>query len=470
MADDGDFNVKVKLGADLRGGVQTRDELKKIHAKVKQVSSEASNAGKSGFGRLGNCINGATSAMSKLRAVMTGFGILGIVQQAITLYQSLKEIFEKDTEKARALNKEMQDRASVEQVNELKRAYDELIVSISAATKEREREKQVFNEEVLVRRDAEDAEMAADEADALAAVDPNAEDADRQRQRIMDSFNARRARRAADRKKEDVVFRRQELQDKAETATTAADRIESTLEADDKAILRARIRASVLEALSKEKNDKDGTWYNWNKKTEEGDAVREQQRKDAESARQQVERLEADRKTKEKEIEELRAQAAQALKIRDVIGQSIDTAELVRETANVSEDTAAAQRDAGWKREDERKAAEERRKAAEKVRQEKELADAQALLSGGDARAESLRSRIDANNRQITATSFQVASGSMASDAGARAVAELQSQNTQLNELLSALLRQIEQSKRVIERANERARNSSGVDDSSEGA
>ena len=58
----------------------------------------------------------------------------------------------------------------------------------------------------------------------------------------------------------------------------------------------------------------------------------------------------------------------------------------------------------------------------------------------------------------------------MASDAGARAVAELQSQNTQLNELLSALLRQIEQSKRVIERANERARNSSGVDDSSEGA
>ena len=468
MAADGDVNVKVKLGADLRGGVQTREELKKIREEAKRTS-DGPNAGARGFTRLGDCIKNATSAMGKLRAVMTGFGILGVVQQAVTLYQTLAEIFKKDTENASELNKELQDKAAVERVKELKKSYDELTESISAAAKERGREKQVSDEEVRVRREAEDADMAADEADALAAVDPNAKDADRQRQRIRDSFNARRARKTADRKKEDVVFRRQELQGEADAATNAADRIEATLGEDDKAISRARLRANTLDVLSREKNDKDGTWYNPYKKTEEGDAVREQQRRDAESARQQTERLEADRKAKEKQIEDLRARAAQALKIRDIIGRSIDTAELERETANVTEDSGAAQRDAGWKQEDERKAKEERRKAAEKSLQEKELADARALLSGGDARAESLHSRIDANNRQITATSFQVASGSMGSEAGARAVAELQRQNTSLNELLTALLRQIEQSKRVIERANERARNASGVDDTSEG-
>lgn len=384
MADNGDVNVKIKLGADISGGVQSRAEMQKLRAEEKRTSTETV----SGFTKLKDGAMGVSRAIGFINKALMGFGIIGLFTPIVNLFKSWHEEAKKTEEAARNLRKEMEMKSAAAQVKEIAAAYKELTDAINETKEARQRDQEVFDEEVRVRRDAEDAEMAADLADALAAVDPNAEDADKQKQRINERFDAKKKRLAADRKKEDVVLRRQKLEGEAEDATNAADKLEGTLAADDKAILRARTRASTLEALSKMKNDKDGTWWSPNKKTEEGNAVREQQRKEAEQAREEVKRLEADKKSKEKQIKDLRDSAAHSRKIRDVIGRSIDTAELERENVNVEEDTTIAANKAADKKEADKKAKEmakldDAKKAAvllqaEKERIQAEIADRQS--------------------------------------------------------------------------------------------
>lgn len=384
MADSGDVNVKIKLGADVSGGVQSRAEMQKLRAEAKRTATDTA----SGFTKLKDGALGVSRAIGFINKAIMGFGIIGLLTPIINLFKSWHEEAKKTEEAARNLRKEMEMKSAAAQVKEIAAAYKELTDAINETKEARQRDQEVFDEEVRVRREAEDAEMAADLADALAAVDPNAEDADKQKQRINERFDAKKKRLAADRKKEDVVLRRQKLDGEAEDATNAADKLEGTLAADDKAILRARTRASTLEALSKMKNDKDGTWWSPNKKTEEGNAVREQQRKEAEQAREEVKRLEADKKSKEKQIKDLRDSAAHSRKIRDVIGRSIDTAELERENVNVEEDTTIAANKAADKKEADKKAKEQAKVddakravellQAEKSRIEAQIADRQS--------------------------------------------------------------------------------------------
>ena len=411
MADSGDANVKIKLGADVSGGVQSRAEMQKLRAEAKRTSTETV----SGFTKLKDGAMGVSRAIGFINKALMGFGIIGLLTPIINLFKSWHEEAKKTEEAARNLRKEMEMKSAAAQVKEIAAAYKELTDAINETKEARQRDQEVFDEEVRVRREAEDAEMAADLADALAAVDPNAEDADKQKQRINERFDAKKKRLAADRKKEDVVLRRQKLEGEAEDATNAADKLEGTLAADDKAILRARTRASTLEALSKMKNDKDGTWWSPNKKTEEGNAVREQQRKEAEQAREEVKRLEADKKSKEKQIKDLRDSAAHSRKIRDVIGRSIDTAELERENVNVEEDTTIAANKAADKKEADKKAKEQKEKDdaykamqllnAEKIRIQDQIAERQSDKDAmgkyvADAEGDYETAKLSGNKRQ----------------------------------------------------------------------
>lgn len=119
--------------------------------------------------------------------------------------------------------------------------------------------------------------------------------------------------------------------------------------------------------------------------------------------------------------------------------------------------------------EEEKRKAEERKKAAKKAQEEADLKAAQDLLETGGSKASSYRRQIQANNERIAATEFGVATGKTGNNAGAKVISELQRQNDELNELLSELLKKIDQSKRTVERANQRMRNAQGVD-STEGA
>ena len=386
MAQGGQVDVKVKLGSDISGGVQARAELDKLKAKAREVN--ASNAAVNG---LANAMHGVSEAAGVLNKVMTGFGWLAIITSVVGAVKDWHKSLQETKEKAKELRREMEMKAAASQIKEIAAAYKDLTEAIKETADARQRDQEVFDEEVKVRREAEDAELSAAEADALAAVDPNAADADKQKERIRNSFASKKERLAADRKKEDVVLRRQKLQGVADAATSAADQLEATLSADDKAILRARTRAGTLEKLSTMRNDKDGTWYNPKKRTEEGDAEREKQKKDAEKAREEVKKLEADRKAKEKQIADLRAQADQALKISNVIGKSISTAELERETATVKEDTTLAA-----------DAASDAKKRAQIDKDRRYLANSDSLVAG-------VQGKIDAATATKTAAEQKAA-------------------------------------------------------------
>lgn len=140
------------------------------------------------------------------------------------------------------------------------------------------------------------------------------------------------------------------------------------------------------------------------------------------------------------------------------LGGSIEAAQLNQETDQAKNERleGSASREA-------------RTNAAKRAAEQADLEKARRLVASGGARAESLRARISANDERITSTSFQVAVGSMGANQGASAIEALRKQNAELNQLLANLLKEIEHSKSVIERANERSRNSRGVD-SSEGA
>lgn len=485
MVNADDVNVKIKLGSDLSGGIQSREEMKKIRAEAKAVGNDTS----AGASRAAKGMSNLERSVGLVRKALTGFGVL-------TLFATIADGIAKIQDSFNAAKREAEEFKKAAELEEFKKSIDDLAESyatlkerISDAAKAEAGALDVIDMEVKARRELQEAKIDDAEQKELAAVDPKAVDAAEQRQAIAAKYNRMRATNAASNRTEDLVLQRQKLTRAAETNDAEAKAAEDQAAALAKKARQVRSRSDLEGIRATEANALDktgglgrllaggvddilsGNWGNLSHySTQAGDAAREKHRQQQEEFAKQAEALEKQAEAMKREAEAKRTEAEQNRKRATALNGSVEAAQIAAGTTKVRSDLEEEDAARAIVRRRDEADKEERRKAAEKARQEKELADARALLSGGDARAESLRSRIDANNRQITATSFQVASGLMGSDAGSRAVAELQSQNTKLNELLTALLSQIEQSKRVVERANERARNSSGVDDSSEGA
>ena len=340
------------------------------------------------------------TAVSRVRKVIStvSFATLWInaIADIIGKFKEWRGAAERAAEKTRELQKAAADKAAAESIRQVAEAYKELSRAIADVSEQRSRQNALIDEKVRIMREAEDAEMEAAEAEELADVDPNAEDANRQRSEIRDRYAAKRARRNADRKLTDVVIRRADLEQQAADATSAADRIEESLSEDDEVISRTRRKANTLDALSKEQNEKDGAWYNARKRTEEGDAERERQRNEAEKLREEVKRLEKDRQEKERKIAELRAKAEQATALRDELGTAIETAEVQRSTAVTRGDTAAAIKEAAADKA--AKQAQEREAEEQRKREEEERAKASAMAAAPELQkqAEDLRQRIAA--------------------------------------------------------------------------
>ena len=78
-----EVNVGIKLGADVSGGVQSREELDKLRKKAKETSAEAS----SGFSKMSSSIQGVSRVAGLCQKVLSGFGAVGAIlgiTQAIT--------------------------------------------------------------------------------------------------------------------------------------------------------------------------------------------------------------------------------------------------------------------------------------------------------------------------------------------------------------------------------------------------
>ena len=482
---DGDVNVKIKLGSDLSGGVQSREELKKIRAEANKTGNDtAKSAAKAAHG-----MQGLEKSVGLVRKVLSGFGVGALFLSAVAGVEKIIESFGRAEQKAKDMQKAAAEKAFAKSISDLADSYAKLNAQLSAAEQKENNVLEIIDAEVKARRDLQEAKISAAEQDELATVDPNAKDAAEQRAIIQAKYQHMRDTNAASDKVEDLVLQRQKYDTQAKADDKAAESKEN--EASDlerKArLVKSKAEGEGIAAVAPNEKDKSGIaryflegfreifTLDWGRvgswKTEAGDAERDKHKANQEALEKQAEELQKQADAARKDAEAKRESASQNRRRMEAMNGSVEAAQINEDTQQLkSSSTEADARRSLEKRREEirREEDDERRKkdeeAAKKAREEEEVAKARALLASAPARVESLQRQISANDQGIVSTSFNVATGGTSANAGGEAVAALRQQNAQLNSLLSTLLKEIEQSKRVIERANERTRNSKGVD------
>ena len=342
-----DTTIKIGMDADLSGGVQTEKQLDAIRRKAKQMGDDGTAAAVKATSALGTL----RRSVMMLRSALTGFGVVALVQQAINSFKEWRKSIQDAEGKAKALRDAMREAADAKAAKEMAAAYNEVAESIAKAADARKRANDLLSEEVRIRREAEDANIDLEEAQALAAVDENDPAAEERRTAIKSQFAARRAQGAASRKREDVILRMTALDQEARTSDEAANALAATLGADRTELLRARISARSNRAFAAEMNDRDVTWYGRRQRTEEGDAVRAGYAKRADEAEARAEKLEADIKKKEAEIAKYRADAEDARTRHGMMGTALSAADTAGNAAGITSgmSTSAAARALGKK-------------------------------------------------------------------------------------------------------------------------
>ncbi|MGN0846831.1 MAG: hypothetical protein ACI4RA_05545 [Kiritimatiellia bacterium] len=387
MADDGNVDIRIRVRAD----TAPADKAKRAVESVGAAARTAAESSKGGFERFKGAVGRATSAVGALRGVLAGFGAAGLVAPLVGAFRNWRKSIAETEKKLQDARRAAAEAADAKAVREMAEAWGELKDAVNAANEARQRGRELLDEEVRLRREEEDARTDLDERRALAAIDPESPSAAAERAAVSARFAARRSETNASRRGEDVVLRRQALDEEARGAASAADALAGQLPAADRAILRARTRASTLDALSRERNDRDGTWYNPRKRTEEGDAERGRMRAEAERAREQVRALERDRDAKAREIAALRAKAEHANARRDLLGGALATAQTRREADALGAAQTVGEADRQLAR---GRAAEAAR--AEQARLERDRAAKAGKLAALQARADSQIAGADA--------------------------------------------------------------------------
>ena len=475
---DGDVNVKIKLGSDLSGGIQSREELKKIRAEAKRTSSESSE----GFKSFGQSVGVVTKSVGLFNKVLSGFGVGALFLTAVAGVERIIESFGRAEQKAKDMQKAADEKAFAKSISDLADSYAKLNAQLSAAEQKQKNALDLIDAEVKARRDLQEAKISAAEQDELATVDPNAKDAAEQRAIIQAKYQHMRDTNAASNRVEDLVLQRQKYDTQAKADDKAAESKEN--EASDlerKArLVKSKAEGEGIDAVAPNEKDKRGIaryflegfreifTLDWGRvgswKTEAGDAERDKHKANQEALEKQAEELQKQADAARKDAEAKRESASQNRKLASAMDGSVEAAQINEDTQQMKSSSAEADAERSLEKRREEIRKEEAEKKAKKAREEEEVAKARALLASAPARVESLQRQISANDQGIVSTSFNVATGGTSANAGGGAVAALRQQNAQLNSLLSTLLKEIEQSKRVIEKANERARNSKGVD------
>lgn len=473
MADENQVDVQIKLGADINGGIQTEAEFERLKKKSKEFGDESAKSSKQAVSGMA----GFEKSIGFVRKALTGFGVAGLFTALIGGIQKVSESFSAAKTKADELAEATGKKALAKSIDDLAESYAKMKENLTAAATAQQNQLDLIDMEVKSRRDLQAAKLDAAEQEELAGVDANAADAEEQKKVIQAKYAHMRGTNAASDKLEDLVLQRQKYGKTAEIKDKEAAAAEA--EANGYAAQARRLRGMAnMEGISAtEANEKDktggvgryivgtindifsGNWGNLASHTSaEGDAEREKHKARQDELEKKAEELEKKAEASRNDAEAKRKEADHNRNLATAMNGSVEAAQIAQGTTQVKE--SLAERDA---------ASSLSKKQAEEARKAKELADAKALLASGEGQAAQYRSQIAANNQQITDTSYQVATGKMGSNAGSKAVTELQERNRELNELLQNLLHEIEQSKQVIKKANEQARNSRGVD-STEGA
>lgn len=481
MAATDGVDVNIKLTADTKGGKEAEQSLHGVGKAARNAESEGKKsasglkAAYEGFGKTVSTVGKAVGAFTKALGLI-GFAVSAI-QTVIEVFKSLYEWLHKDEEEAKKLREEMEKQQYAENVKRATEEYARLNEEIAKANQAEREKDQILDARESKKRGKEDAELNLQEAQELSTVAENDPDAAAKRTLIRNKYALKRSQIAAQRASEDVDTQKNRLYKSADEDDDAARKIREQMQGQlGRNVDEARRKYEQAKYQS-ENATKRSVWTGRQVADDEARAKAKEQLPELErileeaikkytEAKKQADDLDESAKKKNKLASEMTG--------KDLPARINAAAEQVNiETSNRDTQSAMARAQEERKRDADEKARKEKEKAdkeaAEKARRENELAAAQALLQTGDSQVASYQAQINANNRKITQTTYQVATGSMGADVGSRVVSELQKQNQELQSLLSELLRQIEQSKRVVEKANEQARNSRGVD-STEGA
>lgn len=356
MAQGDQVDVKVKLGADISGGVATRQELDKVRAAAKKASEETEKSA----GKSASAMQGLTRSVGLARKALMGFGVIGIFTSLISAVQKVASSFESSKKKAEEFRKAAEAKDLAKSISDLAESYEKVKAAIASAAEAEKNALEIIDMEVKARRDLQEAKIDAAEQDELAKVDPNALDAAEQKKAISAKYAHMRATNAASNKTEDLVLQRQKYNSAAELNDSEAAAATAQAEALRKKAKEVRNFAGREVAESTQLNDKDrnGFWSHWagtvkdvvtlewghagKQETAEGDAEREKHSAKADEYIKQAEALEKQAEAMKREAEAKKAEAEQNRKRGEALNGSVEAAQLAADTTQVKEGLAEA--------------------------------------------------------------------------------------------------------------------------------
>lgn len=355
MTSEEDVNVTVKIGADLSGGVQSREELSRIRAEARKTTAESST----GFTSLGESISGVSKAAGLFGKILSGFGVIGVFTSLIAGLEKISALFSENAGKAMELKDAARAEELTKSVGDLADAYAKVKQELQETAKEQNNTLDLIDAEVKARRDLRDAEINASEQKELAAIDANAKDAAEQKAVIQAKYQHIRETGTASDRVEDLVLQRQ----KYNTAAGLDDKEAKAAEFQAKSLREEarKYRAAAAEEGSKSTqlnerdrngflakfsgNIKDIVTFNWGNKfgqeeTAEGDEIRKAYAERQNEYQKKAEELEKQAAEQDSVAKGKRKDAEQKRKLADAMNGSVEAAQIAESTAQVKSNTA----------------------------------------------------------------------------------------------------------------------------------
>ena len=332
---DGDVSVKIKLGADISGSVQSRQELEKLRQSSKKTTDDATK----GF-------DGLSKSVGFFRKALTGFGVAGLFT---AIYQGVAKIadsFKAASKQAEALDKIQNELAKAKGLQQLVSAYERLKSAAAAAASEQSHALQMIDERVGNRRRLDNAKLEQDKLAAIAALDPNAPDYAEQKAKIEADYAARSAAMNSSNAREDIVLARQKLDAEAAGKEKEAEAEDAATAVARKKLAEARVEKSKadIEAVDLNENDKTGVVTaigktlaqlftgDWGRMsgatTAEGDQARQNAAKRAADLELRIAELEEEVRKSEERAASLRKDASNLRERHDAMGGALEAADL----------------------------------------------------------------------------------------------------------------------------------------------
>ena len=387
--------LKLRLDADLSGGIATRKEMDAIRDKAKQMNAETQD----GAAKTGAAFGRVTGAARLMRAALGGFGAVGLFTWLLASISKIADSFKGAKREADEFAKAEKTAAEAKELKDLADGWKRVEESIRATTAAREHDGKVLDQQISNARALEDAQLELQEQKELAAVDASDPAAEQQRAQIKARYAAQRQSLAASRGKEDVVYQRQKLQGEADAKRAEAATTEEALASTDAAITARKKRLIAARDASIADNSEDGGAFaaygnvlknfftgNWGElsasgegmnRTEAGDKVRAEAKEEAAALEKEIAALEEQKAAKLKEIATLRQEAARAEEMKDALGGQLEVSDLKAEAARLSGSEGVQAADRARATKEKEIAAKEEKKAQEAV----ELARNRGLLA-----------------------------------------------------------------------------------------